>query len=107
MEILAKISFSCMSDNDRLKLEYAEVVWSPHEVKHTRNVERKGIATELVSEVKQVPYMERLEMHLITLGEGRERAHPILLYTLITQMGFEEASRSINIHRVLELRRAN
>ncbi|MPC24670.1 hypothetical protein E2C01_017758 [Portunus trituberculatus] len=45
----------------RPRFEYALVVWSPHMQKDIRKLERiQRIATKMVSEVKDLPYEDRL-----------------------------------------------
>ena len=45
----------------RPKLEYAEVIWSPHKKKHVLKLERiQRIATKMVPELEDLPYEERL-----------------------------------------------
>ena len=57
----------------RPKLEYAEVIWSPHKEKHVLKLERiQRIASKMLPELKDLTYEERLkEMHLTTLKERR------------------------------------
>ena len=76
----------------RPKLEYAEVIWYPHEKKHVLKLERKRrIATKMVPELEDLTYEERLkEMHL-TLKERRERGDLITIYTLMNNL--EETDR--------------
>ena len=59
----------------RPKLEYAEVIWSPHKKKHVLKLERiQRIATKLVPELEDLPYEERLkEMHLTTLKRKKRK----------------------------------
>ncbi len=51
------------------KLEYAEVVWSPHKKKHIKKLERiQKMATKMVPELKGLTHAERLkETNLTTL----------------------------------------
>ena len=55
----------------RPKLEYAEVIWSPHKKKHVLKLERiQRIATKKVPELKDLTYEERLkEMQRSTFEE--------------------------------------
>jgi len=59
----------------RPKLEYAEIVWSPHKKKHVKKLERiQRIATKMVPELEELTYEERLkEMELPTLEKRREK----------------------------------
>ena len=44
------------------KLEYTEVIWSPHKKKHVLKLERiQTIATKMVIELKNLTYEERLK----------------------------------------------
>ena len=65
----------------RLKLEYAEVIWSLHKKKHVLKLERiQTIATKMVPELKELTYEETLkEMHLTTLKE-KKRGDLIIIY---------------------------
>ena len=66
----------------RPKLEYAEVIWSPHKKKHVLKLERiQRIGTKMVPELEDLTYEERLkERHLTTLKETRERGDFITIY---------------------------
>ena len=59
----------------RPKLEYTEVIWSPHKKKHVLKIEKlHRIATKMVPELKDLTYEERLkEIEISTLEERRER----------------------------------
>ena len=59
----------------RPKLEYAKIIWSPHEKKHVLKLERiQKIATKMVPEFKDLTYEKTLkEMQLSTLEKRRER----------------------------------
>ena len=74
----------------RPKLEYAEVIWSPHMKKHVLKLERiQRIATKMVPELEDITYEERLkEMHLTTLKERRERLYLYLYLKNIQVLGF-------------------
>ena len=44
------------------KLEYAEVIWSPHKKKHVLKLERiQRNATKMVPELEDLTYQERLK----------------------------------------------
>ncbi len=77
----------------RPKLEYAEMVWSPHKKKHVKKLERiQRIATNMVPELKDLTYEERLEeMKLSTPGKRRERGDLITVYKLMNNL--EEIDR--------------
>ena len=46
----------------RQKLEYAEVIWSPHKKKHALKLERiRRIATKMVPELEELIYEKRLK----------------------------------------------
>ena len=47
-------------------LEYVEVIWLPHKIKHVLKLERiPRIATKMVPDLENLTYEERLkEMHL-------------------------------------------
>ena len=51
------------------KLEYAEVIWSPHKKRHVLKLERmQRIATKMVPELEELTYEEIFkEIHLTTL----------------------------------------
>ena len=74
----------------RSKLEYAEVIWSPHKKKHVLKLETiQRIATKMVPELEELTYEERLkEMHLTTL---KERGDLITIYELMNYL--EETDR--------------
>lgn len=63
----------------RPKLEYAEVVWSPHK-KHIKKLERiQRMASKMVPELEGLIYEERLkEMNLTTLEQRKGRPNPNL-----------------------------
>lgn len=64
----------------RPKLEYAEVVWSPHKKKHIKKLERiQRMASKMVPELEGLIYEERLkEMNLTTLEQRKGRPNPNL-----------------------------
>ena len=84
----------------RPKIEYAEVIWSPHKKKHVLKLERiQRIATKMVSDLEDLPYEERLkEMHLTTLKERRERGDLITIYRLMNNL--EETDRKNLIMKI-------
>ena len=61
-----------------------KVIWSPHKKKHALKLEIiQRIATKMVTDLKDLPYKERLkEMQLSTLEERREREDLITIYKL-------------------------
>ena len=65
----------------RPKLEYAEVIFSPHKKKYVLKLERiHRIATKMVPKLEDLTYEHRLkEMHLTTLKERRERSDLITI----------------------------
>ena len=72
----------------RPRLEYAAVIWSPHEKKHIRKLERvQRAATKMTPELQDLPYEERLaRMELTTLEKRRERGDMITLFRLLNGM---------------------
>ena len=83
-EMMRKIITSVI----RLRLEYAAVIWSPHEKKHIRKLERvQRAATKMTPELQDLPYEERLaRMQLTTLEKRRERGDMIILFRLLNGM---------------------
>ena len=77
-----------MSIMIRLKLEYAEVIWSQHKKRHVLKLERiQRIATKMLPDLEDLTYEERLkEMHLTTLKEKRERGDWITIYKLMNNL---------------------
>ena len=69
----------------RPRLEYAAIIWSPHEKKHIRKLERvQRAATKMVPELQDLTYEERLtRMELSSLEKRRERGDLIAMYRLI------------------------
>ena len=69
----------------RPKLEYAEVIWSPHKKKHVLKLERiQRITTKIVPELEDLTYEERLkEMHQPTL---KETGDLITIYKLMNNL---------------------
>ena len=68
----------------RSKLEYAEVIWSPHVLKLDK-IQR--IATKMVLELEDLTYEERLKrMHLTTLKVRRERGKLNTIYELMNNL---------------------
>ena len=63
----------------RPKLEYTEVIRSPHKKKHVLKLERiQRIATKMVPDLENLTHEERLkEIHLTKLKERRERKEKI------------------------------
>ena len=59
----------------RPELEYAAMVWLPHMLKDIIKIERiQRIATKMVSEIKDLPYEDRLKkIELLTVKDRRER----------------------------------
>ena len=72
----------------RPTLEYAAVVWSPHNKKNIRKLERvQRAATKMAPELKDLKYEERLkEMALTTLENRRERGDLINVYKMVNGM---------------------
>ena len=62
----------------RLKLEYTEVIWSLHKMKHVLKLERiQRISTEMVPDLEDLTYKERLEeMHSTTLKKEMSELMP-------------------------------
>ena len=69
----------------RPRLEYAAVIWSPHEKKHIRKLERvQRAATKMTPELQDLPYEESLtRMELTALEKRRERGNIITLFRLL------------------------
>lgn len=76
-------------------LEYAAVVWSPHNKKNIRKLERvQRAATKMAPELKDLNYEERLkEMALITLESRRERGDLINVYKMV--QGMDKCGRDL------------
>ena len=72
----------------RPTLEYAAVVWSPHNKKNIRKLERvQRAATKMAPELKDLKYEERLrEMDITTLERRRERGDLINVYRMVHGM---------------------
>ena len=72
----------------KLRLEYAAVIWSPHQKKHIRKLEHvQRAATKMTPELQDLPYEERLtRMELTTLEKRRERGDMITLFRLLNGM---------------------
>ena len=72
----------------RPKLEYTEVIWSPHKKKHVLKLERiQRIATKMVPDLEDLTYEERLkEMYLTTLNERGERGDLISIYKFMNNL---------------------
>ena len=70
------------------KLEYAEVLWSPHKKKHALILERiQKITTKTVPELKDSLCEEKLkEMQLNTNASGRESEKLTAVYELINNL---------------------
>ena len=67
------------------KLEYAEVIWSPHKKKYVLKLER-------MQRISTILFKIRLkEMHITTLKERRERGNLITIHKLIDNV--EETNR--------------
>ena len=83
----------------RPKLEYAEVIWSPHKKKHVLKLGRiQRIATKMVPELENLTYEARLkEIHWTTLKERRERGDLITIYKLMNNL--EDTDRKDQILR--------
>ena len=79
----------------RAKLEYAEVIWSPHKEKHVLKLERiQRIATKMVPELKELTYEEWFQkMQLSTLEERIERGDLITIYKLMTNLERNRSKR--------------
>jgi len=69
----------------RPHIEYASSVWSPYLVKHKRSIENvQRRATKMVSELRDLPYSDRLkQLGLPTLEYRRLRADMVQTYRLI------------------------
>ena len=69
-------------------MEYAAVVWSPHNKKDIRKLERvQRAATKMAPELRDLNYEERLkEMALTTLESRRERGDLINVYKMVHGM---------------------
>ena len=67
-------------------LEYAAVVWSPHQKKHINKIEKvQRAATKWAPSLKHLSYEERLEkLNLPTLEQRRVRGDMITLYKCAT-----------------------
>ena len=78
----------------RPKLEYAEVIWSPHKKKPVLKLERiQRIAIKMAPELEDLPYEERLkEMHLTTLKK-REIGDLITIYKLMNNLEVTDKKR--------------
>ena len=74
----------------RPRLEYAALVWSPNLKKHIRKLERiQRAASKLPSNMRDMPYEERLKvLNLTTLEQRRERGDLIAVYR--TMNGLEK-----------------
>ena len=83
-EMMRKIITSMI----RPRLEYAAVIWSPHQKKHIRKLERvQRAAMKMTPELQDSPYEERLtRMELTTLEKKRERGDMITLFILLNGM---------------------
>ena len=70
----------------RSHLEYANCIWSPHLVSDIKNIEKVQMrATKLVSNIKHLPYIERLKyLSLPTLRYRRSRGDMILVFKILT-----------------------
>ena len=68
-----------------IRLEYADVILSPHKKRHVLKLERvRRIANNMVPKLKDLTYNERLkELQLKTLEEKRERGDLITIYNLM------------------------
>ena len=77
----------------RPRLEYAQVVWSPHLKKHIHKLERvQRAATRMVPSLKDLPYEERLsKLGLPTLEARRVRGDMIMMYKCVN--GLEKIDR--------------
>ena len=66
----------------RPRLEFAAVIWSPHEKKHKRKLERvQRAAMKMTPELQDLPYEERLTRMELTPLEKEKRKRR-LDYTL-------------------------
>ena len=72
----------------RPKLEYIEVILSPHKEKHVLKLERiQRMTTKMVPELEDLTYDERLkEIYLTPLKERREREDLIRIYKLMNNL---------------------
>ena len=66
----------------RPKLEYASIIWSPHNKKDIRKIERiQRAATKMVPSLRDLSYDDRLKrLELPTLQQRRERGDLIAIY---------------------------
>ena len=72
----------------RSHLEYAEVIWNPYKIKHiTASEQVQKRATKLVSQVKNLPYKDRLiKLGLPTLVYRRSRGDMIELFKIVSDI---------------------
>ena len=86
----------------RPHLEYCSVAWSPYYVKDKALLERvQHRFTRMFSELKELPYMQRLEkLGLWSLEERRNRADLIEIFKMIK--GFSAVSWSISFFTRME-----
>ena len=76
-----------------LRLEYAAIIWSLHELEHIRKLERiQRAAMKMIPELQDQSYKERLAtLQLPTLEKRQERGDMIALYRLVN--GMEQLDR--------------
>ena len=69
----------------RPKVEYGQVVWSPHLKKHVSKLERvQRTATKMIPGLENLSYEERLDrLDMVTLEERRYRGDVIQLYKIV------------------------
>ena len=72
----------------RPRLEYASVIWNPHEAKDIDKLERiQRAATRWVPELRELSYEDRLKkLNLPSLEARRTRGEYITLYKCMTKM---------------------
>ena len=75
------------------RLEYAAIIWSPHELKHISELERvKKAATKMIPELQDQSYEEKLaRLQFPTLEKRRERGDLIAVYRSVN--GIEQLDR--------------
>ena len=85
-EMMSKIIKSII----RPKLEYAQVVWAPHLINHSKKIERvQRTATRMIPELENLEYEDRLKrLGLESLEDRRTRGDLIQLFKFVR--GFDE-----------------
>ena len=82
-------------------LEYAAVVWSPHQKKHINNIEKvQRAATKWAPSLRDLSYEERLEkLNLPTLEQRRKRGDMITMYKCVTGKEHIDSEEYITYNR--------